>query len=40
MDKLRDVVLADDDELISFDVVAFFTSVPVKVAINITGDIL
>ena len=40
VEKLRDIVLEDDEELVSFDVVALFTSVPVKESIVIIGDIL
>ena len=39
-DKLKDVKLDDDEELISFDVVSLYTNVPVLESINVCADLL
>ena len=38
VEKLKGVTVLDDEELVSFDVVALFTSVPVQEALTIIGD--
>ena len=39
-DKLKEIHLEEDEELISFDVVSLYTNVPVLEAINICADLL
>ena len=39
-DRLKDVVLEEDEEVISYDVVSLYTNVPVLEAITVCADLL
>ena len=40
MDKLQSIELQDNEELVSFDVSAIFTSIPVNQALNVINELI